>query len=303
MRVLLVKEVDAALRAVSAAEHCQTMGLIWEVLPGRSAQLNALAVMLARAVLVRWPVWTRQSLPGIQGHWRKQAERACAAGRLPLLRRQALSWQLQQLTLALQPPALQLVIGFRDSRSPAASLSAFTENIRLWAALFDPGLTVLVPESLSDTAELALLMYAPERYRPPPDAPIVGDGRAGRVSRTWVPFAGAPHPFSPGEQALARALAQDRALGGLFEFNQAVETVMGSRHIVDLLWKQGKFVVEIDGYRFHKEHVRFAADRQRDYELLVSGYKVVRLTHDEAVRDTPAALDKLRRVVQMERGA
>jgi very-short-patch-repair endonuclease len=114
-----------------------------------------------------------------------------------------------------------------------------------------------------------------------------------------LPVLGHPHPFSPGEQALAAAIRADAELAPLFGFNLYVRTVKDSRFLVDLLWSAGQVVVEVDSYRFHASPELFASDRQRDYELLVSGYRVLRVTHDEALDDTAAVVEKIREVVRI----
>jgi hypothetical protein len=45
----------------------------------------------------------------------------------------------------------------------------------------------------------------------------------------------------------AKALSADAELGPLFGFNQFVDTVRGSRPKVDLVWTEGRLVVELDG--------------------------------------------------------
>ena len=118
--------------------------------------------------------------------------------------------------------------------------------------------------------------------------------------RFW-PFTGRPHPCSPGERVIAERLAGDAALASLFHFNQPVITAKGNRYTVDILWAEGAMIVEIDGHHYHSSRYAFAADRQRDYELLVSGYLVLRLAHDEVVSDPNLALEKIRDVVHFRR--
>jgi len=67
---------------------------------------------------------------------------------------------------------------------------------------------------------------------------------------------------------------------------------------VDLLWRAGRLVIEIDGYRIHSGRTAFGHDRQRDYELLLSGYHVLRLTHDEVITDVARVLEKIHNVVR-----
>jgi hypothetical protein len=68
-------------------------------------------------------------------------------------------------------------------------------------------------------------------------------------SETWLaPWRGAPHPLSEIEQRLAAILSDDTELAALFYFNRFVDTVRGSRPKVDLVWIDGRLVVELDGY-------------------------------------------------------
>ena len=52
-------------------------------------------------------------------------------------------------------------------------------------------------------------------------------------------------------------------------------------------------------YTVHSSIDAFSSDRQRDYELLVSGYLVLRLPHDEVLDNVEFALSKIRRVAAL----
>jgi len=60
-------------------------------------------------------------------------------------------------------------------------------------------------------------------------------------------------------------------------FNQKVMSIRQNCFLVDLIWETGNLVIEVDGYQFHSNRTSFMSDRQRDYELLISGYRVLRL--------------------------
>lgn len=97
---------------------------------------------------------------------------------------------------------------------------------------------------------------------------------------------------------LARLLENDPELTGLFQFNQPIQTTRGTRYLVDLIWRAGEVVVEVDGFRHHSSQQSFSADRRRDYELLISGLVVLRLPHDEVIDDPEVAVEKIRDVVR-----
>ena len=127
-------------------------------------------------------------------------------------------------------------------------------------------------------------------------------GRADeKKASTPLPELGVPHPLSQGEQLMAATLAGDPGLSALFEFNRKVRTLHGRQYIVDLLWEAGKVVVEIDGYTFHGTRSAFASDRNRDYELMISSYIVLRIPHGEGMDDPDHALKKIRDIVAFRR--
>ena len=99
------------------------------------------------------------------------------------------------------------------------------------------------------------------------------------------------------EQRLARALAADEELSPLFVFNKTILTTRGGAPRVDLVWEPGKLVVEVDGFARHGNRRAFVQDRHRDYELILSGFTVLRLTNDEIDEDLEKAIEKIRDVV------
>ena len=120
------------------------------------------------------------------------------------------------------------------------------------------------------------------------------------ADRPWLaPVRGIPHPLSETEQRLAKALARDEELAPLFGFNQFVDTVRGNRPKVDLLWTAGGLVVELDGYADHGTRGAFMRDRHRDYELMLTGYTVLRLANEEIAQDIHKAIEKIRDIVQL----
>jgi very-short-patch-repair endonuclease len=56
-----------------------------------------------------------------------------------------------------------------------------------------------------------------------------------------------------------------------------VNTVIEGKK-VDFLWQDCALVVEVDGYAWHRSPTAFAEDRERDVELVLAGYRVLRFT-------------------------
>jgi len=58
---------------------------------------------------------------------------------------------------------------------------------------------------------------------------------------------------------------------------------------VDAIWERKRLVVELDGYAFHKSRRSFELDRERDANLLLAGYRVLRITA-RRLQDDPASV-------------
>jgi very-short-patch-repair endonuclease len=58
---------------------------------------------------------------------------------------------------------------------------------------------------------------------------------------------------------------------------------------VDLLWRDLKLVVEVDGYRYHSTPAAFERDRRRDAQLQAAGYTVIRIAASQ-IEDEPFAV-------------
>lgn len=233
-------------------------------------------------------------------HWLKAAARLCQAGRLPLPDQFPDAVQASQLALTIGRHRLCIILGTEEEHPAPARLMGLTRSAEWLAGRTGASLAVLIPAPLADHPELEPILYqaalpVPRRVASPavhePDEAI---------HVVW-PVIGIPHPFSPGEQKLAQWLRRDPELADLFEFNQPVDTARSNRWLVDLLWRAGKLVVEVDSYRHHSHREAFIRDRRRDYELTISGYTVLRITHDEVIHDIHLAMDKIRDVVRFRR--
>jgi very-short-patch-repair endonuclease/predicted transcriptional regulator of viral defense system len=64
---------------------------------------------------------------------------------------------------------------------------------------------------------------------------------------------------------------------------------------VDMLWRDARLIVELDGRRYH--HSRFEQDRERDAELVAAGYRVVRITWRRLVESPAREAARLSRML------
>lgn len=67
------------------------------------------------------------------------------------------------------------------------------------------------------------------------------------------------------------------------ETNVMAGSATGPRHEVDLLWREQRLIVEVDGFAHHGSKASFHADRARDAELVALGYRVIRVTWRQLV--------------------
>ena len=68
---------------------------------------------------------------------------------------------------------------------------------------------------------------------------------------------------------------------------------------VDAVWDAQRLVVEVDGYKFHRTRAKFERDRRKDADLMLAGFRVLRITWrrltkepDQVIALLAAALNK-----------
>ena len=299
----------------------------WEKLPEHEAIIKEILQVFARVALAIWPMWYEQEIAFCSSQesllqdslinqfklrelqasrkevflsWLKAAVNACQAGKLPLFKHFTRTVQVSQLALAIAPNNLIIVLAISDRHPSDYRLLSLARASTWLAQETKASVVVLIPEELAAQQELDSILYGAISFPILAQQTVIRSTEEEAKYVIW-PIRGKPHPLSPGEQLLAQKLLQDPELASLFCFNQNVQTSRGKKYLVDLLWKEGKIVVEVDGYRHHGNSFAFVQDRHRDYELLISGYVVLRLPHDEVVNDVEIAVEKIRDVVKFRR--
>lgn len=242
--------------------------------------------------------------------WVIQAARMAVGGDPPSVASIEPAVQLAQSCVTLSRAGVVFVIPFDPSwdRNNTTVVVAVVE----WLARNGPAAVVpLIPMEWADDAPLDRLLFDAWRLAEIDEQPGLGAERPnviaesvadGHVSMPRISgISGLPHPLSDVEKRVWEFLTRDPELATLFRCNQTVITVHGNRPCVDLLWTQGRVVVELDGYPDHSLREAFERDRHRDYELSLSGYQVLRITNDEVVRDLEAAVGKIRDIVRLRK--
>jgi very-short-patch-repair endonuclease len=85
----------------------------------------------------------------------------------------------------------------------------------------------------------------------------------------------------PGGPAATRSEAEGRLLRLVRSAEMPPPQANGrlGPYEVDLLWRERRLVVEVDGYAYHVNRRAFERDRERDARLAAAGYTVLRVTH------------------------
>lgn|GEM_PF-399314 len=131
---------------------------------------------------------------------------------------------------------------------------------------------------------------------PPEPAAPRSDARTARTV-TYPALAGRPHPASVAERTLETALATcDWAAGRAWNQTHRPHPLVNPIR-VDLLWRDERCVIEIDGPEHHSPRA-YAADRQRDVRLQLDGYAVLRFTNAQVITDTKTVLHQIRQFLR-----
>ncbi|GAA1620964.1 endonuclease domain-containing protein [Actinoplanes couchii] len=135
--------------------------------------------------------------------------------------------------------------------------------------------------------------FGPVPPGPPPPGPEPAPALVPACSPGYPPIPGRPHPASRAERMLEAGLAgRDWAAGRAWNQHHQVHTLANPVRL-DLLWRPERLIVEIDGDE-HRGAARFAADRQRDVLLQLSGYAVLRFTNDQVIDHRDLVLSQIR---------
>lgn len=79
-----------------------------------------------------------------------------------------------------------------------------------------------------------------------------------------------------------------------------VNTYVGP-YEVDFLWPAQRVIVETDGRETHDTAAAFERDRARDAHLQAAGYRVLRFTYRQVLREPDVVADRLRSVLKLAR--
>jgi len=310
------ESLRAALESIEPEpSNRRALSLALRPSPAADALVESVLEALAVAARSLWPSWwgvrlperddalgraaavvAARAAPDAAAPWAEAAAKHALGGRLPRVKGTHPSIEIAELARIVSPNGLVLIVDADDAaRGPHGA--AWVRGMEWIAEHIDGAVVAVFSELPPNAPPFDRILYdALSAKREAPPREVVEPA-------SWLaPWRGLPHPMSEIEQRLARALDADPELGALFTFNQIVATVRGAKPKVDLLWARGRLAIEIDGYGSHGNRMAFMQDRHRDYELILSGFLVLRLTNDEIAEDLEKALEKIRDVVKFCRG-
>lgn len=309
--VVFADEIDDAILAFADPPFQPSaptqVTLEWPRLPALSRELSQAASALARAVRTIHPALytsaaSRESddrwmeadvdsavadstarVAGVLPTAARRIHEACREGKLPRLAGLPLADEVRQLALALDPERLVLLLVIRALEWPEAALLPLARGAEWLARNTGARVIVIMPALLSGHPSLDAIAYRslrvpratprdpePEPSGQPP-SPAENQPTEGEPAVSLSPITGRPHPASEPEQVLYGKIIADPELAPLFQYNQVISTLDGHTPRVDLVWRAGGLVVEVDGHALHSRRPIFYQDRQRDYRLLAAG--------------------------------
>lgn len=293
-------EVADALRADPQGVRS---ALLLEAAPEAHSELiiSRLLDDLAALALDAWPHWYGRQEPGarelmehagadraVSAPWLRAAAKRAAAGHPPRFRRAARAFEFAQLMRAVDPRD-PILIAALDPVTPAHAAPMI--QVLEWCAGQGASVVAVFPARPPSLPPFDRFLYGA--------LDIVHEAEP--ASARFIPGRLGAHRASAVEQRVEAAVRGDAELGPLFVCNELVPLPgHGLQPRVDLLWREGRIVVELDGPD-HQFDPKFGNDRHRDYELLVAGYLVLRITNDQVETDLPRAIEKIRAVVRFRR--
>jgi very-short-patch-repair endonuclease len=242
-------------------------------------------------------------LPALSVGWAESAIWQLMRARSPRVRRAAPEEEWSQLCYATSPTGL-IIIATLDEMAPRRVMP-LVHALEWLAAKADVAIGILCRNLPSHEAPFDRLLFRAHLViastaHSGRDENACGETQQPLELRQWPsvdlvlpPVYGRPHPQSPIEQRLFKMIADDAELAPKFIFNMRVEDVSLKSPTVDLLWPEGRLVIEFDGAE-HRSQRTYREDRHRDFELVCAGYLVLRIANDEILEDFAKTIEKIR---------
>jgi hypothetical protein len=226
-------------RVASGSDDTRLVAVVFDRLPALDPLIETVVAKLADVALALWPDWYSGVIPfpevnrstfafedrlseafhaaGPLRHppsvaWVKEARRLAEGGRPPLVPGMPRAVEAAQLAMAVGPRKLFFALGVTDEGVAGGRMLGLSRAAEWLGRTSGARVLVVVPEPVSRSAALDGINFDPlpaPRFPEPAPWPSL----AGAAVGVW-PVIGRPHPYSPGEQLLAKRLAEDAMVGG-----------------------------------------------------------------------------------------
>jgi very-short-patch-repair endonuclease len=328
---------DVLLELVaSQPDAARVVTLTWREVPPLANELGLLVDALARTALELFPSlygltqagsgrWSHaevetdahaiaRRVPGVLGAACRTILWDCRRGEPPNLGKLPSGEKVRQLALAIDPERLVILIAVGAPPAHDERLQALAQGAEWLATNADARVVLVLPKELAGRPELDHVAYTTEVHGAPEPRATPGPPPSGAFAEphepaessnesalapeiSYSPVTGRPAPNSDAEKLLFERLTGDPELRPLFSYNQRVATRFPLVPTVDLLCGTWKLVFEIDGDD-HRGPQKYWNDRRRDYELMMSGFRVVRISSARVLEHTDAVVEEIRQTVQ-----
>ena len=242
-------------------------------------------------------------VPGLSTAWARSAASNLLRGLTPRVDNAPTSLEWPQLVLSFCPTGLTIAAPCRPDEVDEAWVGAVE-----WLARHGEVAVVVLAGNGAAQPALQRVAFGARRVVSPaqgnafamPESVRLPTASGGPAILSLPRVEGAPHPQSAIELTIWRLVQADEELRPLLLFNRTVPEVAPLEARADILWREGRIVVEIDGVE-HRRAVHYRRDRHRDYKLMCAGYRVLRITNEEVAEDAALVLEKIRDVVRLAR--
>jgi very-short-patch-repair endonuclease len=325
--VRLAHNLDAAWAGVDSwSEEKGDAGRIvacrWAVVPRLDVLLDDVVKTFAKVALADWPHWYGAALmnetspPGFEQKlhlrhdlaaicrtrlnivhpWLRWAAERCLHGEVPFSSENSRELQAAQLSLAVSPQNLAIVLCAEqhDAGGAAALVAAGEWFHRVTRA----PVRLLVPHSWKGCDAIRRLSIAAEEIPDDVTVPKVAPAEPERLQVQVTPLTGLPHPNSPAEQELFERIMADEELAACLKFNQTIEVELLQKYRVDIVCQSLRIVIEVDGDDHRVSAAKYSDDCLRDYRLMLKGYVILRLPNHIVQADAELAMGRIRDVVR-----
>ncbi len=195
-----------------------------------------------------------------------------------------------ELDLAVQEAAA------RATMSPATPIAIACSRAALqrWRAGRHDRLAAMVDEGAVEIPDAPLIAEPPV---------VDGDPAAGGPQASASRRERRSHAIdarSVAEAALFAALEATPATAGRFELNEYLSVHFGSGAAeVDLLSREDRIAIEVDGYYHFTDLDAYRRDREKDLLLQLQGFVVIRALAQDVVKDARPVINAVSRVLAM----